>query len=65
MIPLALGKLNLAGVFGGVGGWGLGVGGPWKEPSLCLAPGCNISLPVSTPVVGAAHSYKNVLTQEV
>lgn len=43
----------------------MGVRGTWKEPSLCLAPGCNTSLPIPTPVAGAAHSYKDVLTQEV
>lgn len=26
--------------------WGMGGGGFWKEPSLCLAPGYNTSMPI-------------------
>lgn len=40
----ALGKMNLAGVFRVIGGWGT-----WKEPSPSPAPGCNVSLPIPTP----------------
>lgn len=56
----ALGKMNLAGVFRVIGG-----GGPGRSllrvlllvvMRLCQSP---------LHVVGAAHSYKNVLTQEV
>ena len=59
------GKMNLAGVFGVVCGWGMGRGLPGRRFLCVLLLVVRLLCQSPLHVVGAAHSYKSVLTQEV